>query len=365
MKFLILALTAALVSVTLGFSESDYKKTFKGEGTYYGSGNDFTGNCAIKSPLPPKTFDGRLSVAINSPQYEGACGACIQITGNGEGSGANPIIGPINAYISDRCPECKFGDVDLGMNGDGRWKIEWKLVPCTPSPKTQILWEGSNEYYWKFQPRGFKSPVEKVYIGPQKKKLERTQDNHWVWRPGKKAKKEMVKIVTVLGETVEAIMEMKPSGTNYASVTSSDNGKTPEPAEPPKEENKPKEEEEEELLDLDTRKGAPSTDTRKAITKVNIYVNNVSVQSVSDGGSVEVATGGGDISFEAIAPRKVDQVVFKIGNEQVTEKFAPYVFPGNRGNNYLPWKKPIYNSQFTLNVSAGGTTTSVKITLRK
>jgi hypothetical protein len=28
------------------------------------------------------------------------------------------------------CPECQHGDIDLGLNGDGRWRIRWEFVSC-------------------------------------------------------------------------------------------------------------------------------------------------------------------------------------------------------------------------------------------
>lgn len=29
------------------------------------------------------------------------------------------------------CPECKYGDIDFALNGDGRWKVTWKVVDCS------------------------------------------------------------------------------------------------------------------------------------------------------------------------------------------------------------------------------------------
>ena len=52
-----------------------------------------------------------------------------------------------------RCPECEFGSIDLGMNGDGRWKIQWYPVPCdTGSDPVQVELAGNaaNPYYFMF-----------------------------------------------------------------------------------------------------------------------------------------------------------------------------------------------------------------------
>jgi hypothetical protein len=95
------------------------------QGTYYGAGgNGNRGACMISVGGP--------TVAINQAQWAGGsnCGKCVRITGQGAGAGANPIYGPIYAIIDNECPECKFGDIDMGLNGDGRWRITWDFVPC-------------------------------------------------------------------------------------------------------------------------------------------------------------------------------------------------------------------------------------------
>jgi hypothetical protein len=42
-----------------------------------------------------------------------------------------PIVGPIFATVDNECPECKYGDVDFGLGGDGRWRIQWDFVDCS------------------------------------------------------------------------------------------------------------------------------------------------------------------------------------------------------------------------------------------
>ena len=53
----------------------------------------------------------------------------MEITGTGQGAGADPIVGPILGYVYDVCPECGEGSVDLGISGDGRWDISWTVHP--------------------------------------------------------------------------------------------------------------------------------------------------------------------------------------------------------------------------------------------
>jgi hypothetical protein len=102
---------------------------FEGDGTFYGNGGaGESGACMLK-----RGFNGiQTTVAINREQYNGglSCGKCVMITGKGEGIGQTPIFGPILATIDNECPECKFGDIDMGLSGDGRWKITWDFVEC-------------------------------------------------------------------------------------------------------------------------------------------------------------------------------------------------------------------------------------------
>ena len=34
------------------------------------------------------------------------------------------------AIIDNKCPECKYGDLDLGTSGNGRWPLSWKKIRC-------------------------------------------------------------------------------------------------------------------------------------------------------------------------------------------------------------------------------------------
>lgn len=125
------------------------------------------------------------TVALNEPQYGDSlmCGACIEGEGSGVGSGGNPISGKFKAYVSDKCPECKNGDLDFSESGDGRWEISWKFVPCSGgNEEPSFMFEGSHEYYWKLQPRGTKSPVVELSVNGAKG--ERTDDNFFIVTEG-------------------------------------------------------------------------------------------------------------------------------------------------------------------------------------
>nr|BAK20041.1 hypothetical protein [Gracilariopsis andersonii] len=176
MLFLTLLLPIAVTALSPG----DYRRTFFGDGTYYGYTT--RGNCAIRSPLPGM-YSGMVPVAINNAQYEESksCGACLLVTGYGQGSGANPVVGTFKAYVHDRCPECKYGDIDLSKSGDGRWKVQWRFIPC-PGEWVFFLFEGSNRFYLKLQPRGLKTPV--TYFSVNGQQGTKTQDNFYILQNG-------------------------------------------------------------------------------------------------------------------------------------------------------------------------------------
>jgi expansin (peptidoglycan-binding protein) len=177
----VLLLAAVLSLAAPAAAAIQFGKTFFGDGTYYGS-TDGGGNCAINNPLP-SIYAGMTPVAINNPQYDGSCGACLIVRGTGAGSGANPIsTKPFRAFVSDRCPECQFGDLDLASNGDGRWKVKWEYVPCPRAGRISYKFEGSNPWYVKIQPRGMATPAKKVVVGGVPATF--TQDNFWVATKG-------------------------------------------------------------------------------------------------------------------------------------------------------------------------------------
>lgn len=54
--------------------------------------------------------------------------------------------------VSNLCPECKAGDLDQEIAGDGRWTIEWYPVQCAVGSTPLVYsFQGSNAYYIKMQ----------------------------------------------------------------------------------------------------------------------------------------------------------------------------------------------------------------------
>jgi hypothetical protein len=101
----------------------------EGDGTFYGGGGAGAGGACM---LPPGFNGVGLTVAVAPEAFaSGAgCGKCVKIWGEGSGLGMTPIYGPFYATIDNLCPECKTGDIDFGLNGDGRWRIHWDYISC-------------------------------------------------------------------------------------------------------------------------------------------------------------------------------------------------------------------------------------------
>jgi expansin (peptidoglycan-binding protein) len=132
--------------------------TFTGEGTYY-FGADGGGNCSF-DPTPQDLMVG----AMNEQQYASAdlCGAYVAITGPS---------GSVTVRITDRCPECQRGDIDLSPEAfdriaariDGRVPISWRVVsPAISGPIAYHFKEGSNQWWTAVQVRNHRNPIAKL-----------------------------------------------------------------------------------------------------------------------------------------------------------------------------------------------------------
>jgi expansin (peptidoglycan-binding protein) len=131
--------------------------TFSGEGTYY-FGADGGGNCSFE-PTPNDLMVG----AMNEQQYASAdlCGAYVAITGPS---------GSVTVRITDRCPECAHGDIDLSPEAfdriaprvAGRVPISWRVVsPAINGPIAYPFKDGSNQWWTAVQVRNHRNPLEK------------------------------------------------------------------------------------------------------------------------------------------------------------------------------------------------------------
>jgi len=115
-------------------------------------------------PTPPVGLSSSIAntVAIVTADFLASktCGMCISVTGNGTGSGANPITGTSMVFVNNECPSCNSAGLDFGLSGDGVWDIVWKAVPCPVTSNIQyVIKTGSSAYWFALQARNTKYPV--------------------------------------------------------------------------------------------------------------------------------------------------------------------------------------------------------------
>ncbi|KAF0686375.1 Aste57867_21819 [Aphanomyces stellatus] len=128
-----------------------------------------TGNCGPMAALPSAT---KYHVAMNDPQYiKGLhCGRCVQIQCTDPRCNSNKVM---MAQITDRCPECKSGDLDMtlplfqeltGYQTD-KYAISWSFVDCPVDGGIQVCAKDGSSKYWLFvQPMNTVSGVRSMKI---------------------------------------------------------------------------------------------------------------------------------------------------------------------------------------------------------
>lgn len=139
-----------------------YKQIQSYNGDVTSFGGSIGGFCGFKE-VP------KFHVALNAEQWNNSldCGRCVSISYKG-----SP---PITAMISDKCPECKYGDLDLFTDlyselikqSPGREKISWNFVNCPNSMISENieLKVHSINYYWlAITPVSLKCGITKIEI---------------------------------------------------------------------------------------------------------------------------------------------------------------------------------------------------------
>ena len=141
---------------------------FTGDLTFYGGAG--TGGACSSSYVP----HGHTTVAINNDQFDNglACGSCLEGVYH---IGDESIY--IKAIVDNLCPECVYGDLDLGEVGDGRWDLEWSLIQCPPIDELIVTTQGSNSYYGKIKVEGG-GAVDSLIVNDQQ--TTPTPDGYWV-----------------------------------------------------------------------------------------------------------------------------------------------------------------------------------------
>lgn len=154
--------------------------TYTGEGTFYGATGE--GNCSFDA-----SPNNLLVAAMNHADYAGsaACGEFVAVTGP---------KGSVTVRITDQCPECKAGDIDLSEPAfariadpvAGRVPISWHVVPGDLSgPVGYRYKEGSSRWWVAIQVRNHRVPITRLEIKPRGSAdwtvVERQDYNYFVY----------------------------------------------------------------------------------------------------------------------------------------------------------------------------------------
>lgn len=181
-----------------------------GDGTFYGATGE--GNCSFDAS------PGNLMVAaMNQVDYaaSAACGEYVAVTGP---------KGSVVVRITDQCPECASGDIDLSAQAfaaiadpaAGRVGISWEIVAGDVQGPVQYRYkEGSTRYWTAIQVRNHRVPITKLEILPADSNswidVPRTDYNYFVWPQTIAAGSLQVRITGLTGETLLDVLP-EPQG---------------------------------------------------------------------------------------------------------------------------------------------------------
>ncbi|HEY0722294.1 MAG TPA: expansin EXLX1 family cellulose-binding protein [Gammaproteobacteria bacterium] len=178
-----------------------FDATHRGEATFYRATGK--GNCSFTAS------DDRLVAAINSRDYANAamCGAYLAVSGPD---------GTVTVRITDRCPGCKPGGLDLSREAfariapkaAGRVPITWQIVAGPVSgPVSYHYMKGSSRYWMAIQLRNHRWPVAALEIMPAGTTtwlpLERRAYNYFVHPKPIAAGSLRVRVTALTGATLE------------------------------------------------------------------------------------------------------------------------------------------------------------------
>ncbi|MDG6107892.1 expansin EXLX1 family cellulose-binding protein [Dactylosporangium aurantiacum] len=152
-----------------------------GQATYYAA--DGGGNCSFDQVANP------MVVALGNAEYAAgaACGGYLDVKGP---------KGTVRVKVTDRCPECAPGHLDLSRQafakiGDpvaGIIKVTYSRVvnPPVPGPVTVRVKEGSSRYWLALRLDNTGNPLSTVEIqaGGGWKALSHTDYNYWIAQNG-------------------------------------------------------------------------------------------------------------------------------------------------------------------------------------
>jgi expansin (peptidoglycan-binding protein) len=185
-----------------------------GKATFYDLGGG-TGNCSFPSSPADDLF-----VALGPDQYSAgaACGTYLDVTGP---------KGKVRVKVTDSCPECAAGHLDLsrtafkkiGNEVDGIIPITYKTVTgvTTPGPISVRVKEGSSQYWLAVLIDNHGNQLRSVTVNG--KSTHREDYNYWVIDGGAGKGPFTIKILDVYGHsTVATGVKLAPGVTQKTSA---------------------------------------------------------------------------------------------------------------------------------------------------
>jgi expansin (peptidoglycan-binding protein) len=188
---------------TLGVARS-------GNATFYSATG--AGHCSFDA-----TPHDLMVAAMNRTDYAGsyACGSFVTVKGP---------LGTVTVRITDECPECPKGHIDLSAQAfakiakpvTGIVPITWTVVPGDVQGPIQYRYkEGSTRYWTAIQVRNHKLPITKLEIMPSGSKtwinVSRMDYNYFVYAPPIAAGSVQVRVTAEGGATLQDVLP-EPKG---------------------------------------------------------------------------------------------------------------------------------------------------------
>jgi expansin (peptidoglycan-binding protein) len=171
----------------------------KGKATFYDLAGG-TGNCSF-----PKSPADDLFVALGPDQYAkgAACGTYLDVTGP---------KGKVRVKVTDSCPECPAGHLDLsrtafkkiGAEVAGIIPITYRTVPnaSTPAPISVRIKEGSSRYWLAVLIDNHANQLASIKVNG--KSTHREDFNYWIIDAGAGNGPLTIKITDVYGRSTTA-----------------------------------------------------------------------------------------------------------------------------------------------------------------
>jgi expansin (peptidoglycan-binding protein) len=185
-----------------------------GKATFYDLG-DGTGNCSF-----PASPADDLFVALGPDQYSdgAACGTYLDVTGP---------KGKVRVKVTDSCPECPAGHLDLsrtafkkiGNEVAGIIPITYKTVmsPSVPGPISVRVKEGSSQYWLAVLIDNHANQLKSVTVNG--KSTHREDYNYWIIDAGAGNGPFKIKIIDVYGRsTTVSGIKLSPGVTQKTSA---------------------------------------------------------------------------------------------------------------------------------------------------